>query len=109
MAADPRHPHHRSKHLGTAAKQTNGLGDKAQANGFYVSQTTTWGRRLGRRGPSTTAGGSDASNGWKRGGFYLSVATWGRRSIIIIIEASNLNEGQGLEYQPLREPYTVDT
>ena len=27
---------------------------------------------------------------------------------IIIIEASNLDEGQGLEYQPLREPYTVE-
>ena len=39
VATDPRdHHHHRSKHLGTAAKQTDGLGNEAQANGSYLSR-----------------------------------------------------------------------
>ena len=98
MATDPRtHHHHRSKHLGTAAKQTDELGDKAQANGF-TSPNDHVGSLSAVVGVSTTAGGSDASIGWKCGRSYLSLGDHvGSPIIIIIIEASNLDEGQGLD------------
>ena len=119
VAADPRINVIIEQAAWHGSRANERIGQQSSSKRFYLS-TTTWGRCGRRRGPSTAAGRSGASIGWKRGRshlsqrprgvvvgrrrrrleggerFYLSLGDHvGSSIIIIIIEASNLDEGQG--------------
>ena len=91
-----------------AAKQTNETGGETQVSRSYLSRRSRGVvivvvvvvfRRQREEVALPTVGSVD----W----IFSLGGHVGSSIIIIIIEASNLDEGQGLGYQPLREPYTV--